>query len=453
MKKLIALLLTIAIFLTLTACTADSTNELFYMFDGDRAAGADDVGATMPGTYAVGESPMPAGEAESPYDFDMARDGAFDDDMAIMAEPAAMEALDVGGELSPETYPEEYDDRQESVIPAGQLTGGEWNDNRNWIFWTEHVLNIPAWREQTNRWQLNPANRIIVQVTDNGLPVRNAKVVLNSTSSASSILWAARTDHNGIAYLFTSIDKNSQNSANRITVTSGTQSKEITELSEFIQVELTGSYTPVKTLDLMLVFDTTGSMGDELSYLQAEFENIINTVNRNHVDVPVRLSVNFYRDHGDEYLILPYDFTDDVKSAINILKKQSANGGGDYPEALDLALLNAVYEHKWDEDSVKIMILVLDAPCHYNATTIENMKKAIMGAAEQGIRIIPVACSGVDLDAEFLLRCLAMTSGGTYTFLTDHSGIGDPHMEPTIGAYQVEFLNEMLIRIINEYLG
>ena len=29
-----------------------------------------------------------------------------------------------------------------------------------------------------------------------------------------------------------------------------------------------------KALDLMFVFDTTGSMGDELRYLQTEFEDI-----------------------------------------------------------------------------------------------------------------------------------------------------------------------------------
>ena len=42
------------------------------------------------------------------------------------------------------------------------------------------------------------------------------------------------------------------------------------------------------------------------------------------------------------------------------------------------------------------------------------------------------------------MRAFAIATGGTYTFLTDHSGIGDSHLEPTIGSYEVEFLNELL---------
>ena len=46
-----------------------------------------------------------------------------------------------------------------------------------------------------------------------------------------------------------------------------------------------------------------------------------------------------------------------------------------------------------------------------------------------------------------------MTTGGTYTFLTDDSGIGGSHLEPTVGDYEVEHLNDMLVRIIEDYIG
>jgi len=36
-------------------------------------------------------------------------------------------------------------------------------------------------------------------------------------------------------------------------------------------------------------------------------------------------------------------------------------------------------------------------------------------------------------------------------FLTDHSGIGGKHLEPTTDEYKVEPLNELLVRIITEY--
>ena len=69
----------------------------------------------------------------------------------------------------------------------------------------------------------------------------------------------------------------------------------------------------------------------------------------------------------------------------------------------------------------------------------------------QGIKVIPVASSGVDKETEFLLRMLAITSGGEYVFLTDDSGIGGSHIEPTIGAHEVEKLNDLMVRLVQKY--
>ena len=44
-------------------------------------------------------------------------------------------------------------------------------------------------------------------------------------------------------------------------------------------------------------------------------------------------------------------------------------------------------------------------------------------------------------------------TGGTYTFLTDDSGVGNSHLEPTVGDYEVEYLNDCNIRITSEYCG
>ncbi|MCZ7585263.1 MAG: hypothetical protein M5R36_19075 [Deltaproteobacteria bacterium] len=37
-------------------------------------------------------------------------------------------------------------------------------------------------------------------------------------------------------------------------------------------------------------------------------------------------------------------------------------------------------------------------------------------------------------------------------FLTDDSGIGNPHEEPTVGDYEVEYLNDLLVRLVGEAL-
>ena len=38
-----------------------------------------------------------------------------------------------------------------------------------------------------------------------------------------------------------------------------------------------------------------------------------------------------------------------------------------------------------------------------------------------------------------------------YIFITNHSGVGGDHIEPTIGYYQVEQLNDLIVRLIKEY--
>jgi hypothetical protein len=370
--------------------------------------------------------------------------------------PPSDGVVPTAGEYDAESHTR-FPSGQEFGVSAGLLTAGEWRDNDNFDDFKE--LLSTDWLNLTNRWKMNPANRITVKVTEpSGRPVRNAEVSL--FNKEIGVLWNARTDHNGIAYVFHNIenDLQTQIKPDLIMVRHSVSYTEAEIDGDFIEVELDPvRMLPIpKSLDLMFVIDTTGSMGDELRYLQAELADVIDTVKENNAQIPTRLSVNFYRDHGDEYVLLPHDFTDNIARAINILKGQSAAGGGDWPEAMDEALINAVFEQDWAENSVKLMFLVLDAPSHNNAEAIENLHKAMSGAAEQGIRIIPIMASGngsdYDLDVEFQIRCMAVATGGIFTFLTDHSGIGNPHSDPVIGDFEVEKLNDMLVRIISEYL-
>ena len=93
------------------------------------------------------------------------------------------------------------------------------------------------------------------------------------------------------------------------------------------------------------------------------------------------------------------------------------------------------------------MFLVLDAPPHQEDENIKRLQVAITKAAQRGIQIIPVSCSGVDKNTEVLLRSMALATNGTYTFITDHSGIGNGHIEPSTDSYEVEYLNDVLARL------
>ncbi|HEY9842542.1 MAG TPA: vWA domain-containing protein, partial [Candidatus Obscuribacterales bacterium] len=218
------------------------------------------------------------------------------------------------------------------------------------------------------------------------------------------------------------------------------------------ELQFAGTAAAPNAVDLMLMVDTTGSMGDELEFLKLELRNVLNRVRQDNEQLQLRASANFYRDIGDDYLVRPFAFTDDFDLIQNQLRAQSADGGGDGPEAVPDALENALTKHAWSESArARLLFLVLDAPPHYDQSELERVRAMISAAQRQGVRVIPVASSGIDKETEFLLRMLAIGTGGEYVFLTDDSGVGGGHIEPTIGEHQVEKLNDLLVRLVQKY--
>ena len=71
-----------------------------------------------------------------------------------------------------------------------------------------------------------------------------------------------------------------------------------------------------------------------------------------------------------------------------------------------------------------------------------------MDSKNGDIHIYPVASSGVDLTTELSMRSAAQVTGGRYLFLTDDSGIGESHLEPTIPCYFVTSLSNAVVRMV-----
>lgn len=328
---------------------------------------------------------------------------------------------------------------------AGQITAGEWNDNINYDYWQELMTDQELYG-YVSKWSFNK-NRFTVTVTDNGNPVRDALVSVSDTSD--NVLWRAVTDRDGTAYVFIE-PTDGQQQGYIITAQSGEDVYSegyMPDPEVPFQIELAQN-EPEDIVDVMFTIDTTGSMGDELQYIKSELKDVISKVDSN-----VRISCNYYRDYGDAYVVKPYDFTTEIDNVMDQITNQYAMGGGDYPEAVDEALYNAVSEHDWSPSArARLLFLVLDAPPHYDEDKVNSIKETVKTAAEKGIRIIPVASSGVDKETEMLLRSIALETAGRYVFLTDDSGIGLGHMEADVGDFEVEYLNEMILRIINEYM-
>jgi hypothetical protein len=347
----------------------------------------------------------------------------------------------------------------------GQLTAAEWRDLDHWDYWLSLVSDDvnPSSSEVefgtlaffATRWGLDARQRIALHVvSDEGAEVSDARATLVIDGLP---VFEAVSDAHGRVELFADAFT-ARSGAQKIVVEKGAASTTIadpvtTGAGAALDVVLTSPPDGAHALDLMFVIDTTGSMGDELMYLQSEISDVVGRVSGHDDGTPIRLSFNFYRDDGDEYVIHSNPFTSDLAAAKATLAAESANGGGDWPEAVDVALADAV-DHEWSENaSSRLLFLVLDAPPHHDDARIESIKQSITVAAEKGIRIIPVASSGVDRELETFLRQMAVLTGGTYVFLTSDSGIGGEHLEPITGEVQVEFLNDLLARLIIDSLG
>jgi len=336
-------------------------------------------------------------------------------------------------------------------IHPGLLTAGEWNDNENHSFLLNLIQTNENFRTFESMWQFDLTNQVKAIVTDGENPVNNSRVEL--LDAQGNVIYSARTNNKGVAYLFTNLRSTEQNAVAHIRASSATSvMKEFDPAVSSYDFSVSSQTAP-KSLDLTFVIDTTGSMGDELEYLKMELEDIIRNVSYNNSNMDIRLSVNVYRDVGDDYVVRSTPFENDINNQIAFLRAQRAQGGGDWEEAVEQALADALEDHDWnDSATAKLMFLVLDAPPHNTESIRNEMHRLTALSSDMGVRIIPIASSGIDKVTEFLLRTLSAATGGTYVFLTDHSGIGEPHIDPTIEQYTVELLDELIVRVINEYL-
>lgn len=385
---------------------------------------------------------------------------------ADTAEPAS-ESTDAAGKetTSTSTAKPETDRGEDESAPsnngeeasqAGTLTAGEWDDNVLWSHWKDLMASNEGERYRPY-WKFYNWDRLEVKVTANGRPAVDAQVALTRSNGQDG--WTARTNAAGVAYLFPILfEEQGGRVKYGLTVTAGQQQKQFENVDlqtgRVMEVKLDEAADVSSLVDLMLVIDTTGSMADELKFLETELKDVVRRVgDANKGQLSIRVSPNFYRDVHDDYTVRSFKFTEDIDKAVAEIAKQDAFGGGDTPEAVEEALADAIEGHDWSKQALtRLLFLVLDAPPHDEKDIIKKMQTLTAEAAEKGIRIIPIASSGVDIPTEHLLRYMAVATGGTYIFLTDHSGVGNGHLKPAVGEYEVRALNDLMVDVINRYV-
>ena len=350
---------------------------------------------------------------------------------------------------------------------AGVVTAGEWRDLDNWLFWSNLMTTSQPdqtgadYTAMSDYWKLYTNNRVAVRVTDeNGAPQKDVPVTLQSHPAEGNpqTLFAARTDNRGEVNLWIGLTQRQQaidTSAIDLVVNNTIAGHPaVTHWGDEVKWNIcTAAKSATANIDIAFIVDATGSMYDEIAFLKADLTNIIDSVGGCHADANIRTAALFYRDEGDDYLTRVSDFSTDLSVTTAFIEEQTADGGGDYPEAVHTALSVGLQKLSWREDNcMRLAFMLLDAPPHHENMVIESIQQSIPLYARTGIRIIPVAASGVDKNTEFFLRFIAIATDGTYVFITDDSGIGGEHLVATVGEYKVELLNALIVRLINQYM-
>ena len=362
----------------------------------------------------------------------------------------------------PEPPVEPIEPPEDGKDKYGLLTAGRWNDNENWGFFKNLVntgkIKFPA-------YGLDPIAKTAVTVKNEaGEAVKGVKVQAIYSDDETTV-WTAVTNDEGVAYIFLpavedrtwklrayDAEGNAVFNGTETYAFSGKKEEGVPESQarttghpDNVDITVDTVSFAYKDTQVMFILDTTGSMGDELTYLQGEFGHIMEQVTASGVSY----SWNFYRDEGDDYVTRTNGFSTDLKELRKILNNESADGGGDTPEAVAEILTETMNSTAWNADSKKLAFLIFDAPPHDEKANV--VAAAIAKAAERGIHVVPVVASNADRETELFGRALAIMTDGEYVFLTDDSGIGGSHLEPIIGDYEVEKLGDIIVDIINTF--
>jgi hypothetical protein len=355
-------------------------------------------------------------------------------------------------ESAPEDAVEESygSDHQQLNLQAGSV-----DDNEQWDDYLLYRIQFAEWGIPVQK--IDVSERHIIQVsTGQGLPVLGARISIFNDQGSKVADLMTTSDGQALFFPLASKDPYSQNY--NATIEKDGQIADLIidrDIREHeVTLEVKSAPDPVR-LDVHFLIDATGSMSDEIYQLK---ENMI-VISESIHDLPskpdVRFGMTIYRDRGDDFITQTLDFTPDIEAFTQKLSQVEANGGGDYSESLNEGLHDAIHLPEWRiDETVSLIFLIADAPPHLDYANDYDYAEEIFEVAERGVKIFPVASSGLDDQGEYIFRQLAQISGGKFLFLTygPQGGPGDGtthHVED----YSVLSLDQLIIRIVEEELA
>ncbi len=391
-----------------------------------------------------GEDPSPA-QAETGGWID--DEPAWDDEGSASAERGGMDY----GATAPDAAPTEPPppDRGKQ---GGALSAGSVDDNADYAAYLQYLRRIDGLGLRLRPFDAR--GRIVVTVAGaDGRPAAGETVTVVSGSEEVATL---RTTADGTARFLPGIFGQPVDGA--FTVRAGDDSAEADAGSAVeLTVDRPGGADAAVPLDVLFLLDATGSMGDEIDQLKTSIDSVAARVAALEGSPDVRFGMTLYRDRGDAFVTSTYDFTDDVEEFRAALAKVQAGGGGDYPEALEEGLAEALGKPSWRPagEAVQLVFLVADAPPQTKRDLQVTYPDAVRDAVSRGIKIFPVASSESDDLAEGVFRQLAQATGARFVFLSYGAGGAATGKNTDIDKadYEELALDDLVVRLTAEEIA
>ena len=117
-----------------------------------------------------------------------------------------------------------------------------------------------------------------------------------------------------------------------------------------------------KGLDIVFVFDSTGSMGLYVEHVKKKIRSLVRAIRK--LVPAARIGLVTYRDVGMDFVTRAVQLTHGTRGLELFLEETDYEGGGDREEAVYEGLKIAIEDLNWKKKSAKVIVLIGDAPPH-----------------------------------------------------------------------------------------
>ena len=194
-------------------------------------------------------------------------------------------------------------------------------------------------------------------------------------------------------------------------------------------------------LDVVITFDSTGSMTGEIDQVKSRIRRIGKTLFE--LIPQTRISICTYRDQNDRYVVKGLPLSRNLDEIQQFLDDVTAGGGEDNPESVDEGLRWAIRENRFQASARKVVLLFGDAPPHDNRLQ-DCLDLAAEFHQQQGGIVSTVTChSNQQLEA---FQQIARLGGGESFLTRDEREIvsrlvvlvfGSQHQEKVLEAFRL----------------